>query len=79
MDNIPVSICVDTVGNTYVAGFIRNFPNNFDIATIKYNQAGQEIWVKIFNGVSDSLDFPVQCNWIISVIFIFRNKFQQRL
>ncbi len=50
------SIAVDGSEYIYITGSSVE-PNNLsDIVTIKYNSAGQQIWVKKFNGTADSVD-----------------------
>ena len=43
---------IDNTGNTYITGRSQGsgLNNNYDIATIKYNQNGDSVWVKRFNG-----------------------------
>lgn len=43
---------IDNNGNTYITGRSQGsgLNNNYDIATIKYNQNGDSVWVKRFNG-----------------------------
>jgi len=43
---------IDNSGNTYITGRSQGsgLNNNYDIATIKYNQSGDSLWVERFNG-----------------------------
>lgn len=43
------SIAVDKSGNVYVTGTSESGQNGYDIATIKYDSAGDSVWVEIFN------------------------------
>jgi hypothetical protein len=51
--NIARAIALDTAGNVYVTGASTgdNFANYADYATIKYNSAGNELWVVRYSGV----------------------------
>lgn len=56
-DDYANSLLVDLNGNVYVAGEIRaTGGQTFDFVTIKYNPAGEEKWVKVFNGTANSDD-----------------------
>jgi uncharacterized delta-60 repeat protein len=46
------SIKVDGEGNVYITGFSSGTGMGHDIATIKYNQNGQEQWVDRYNGTT---------------------------
>ncbi len=50
-------IVVDNAGNIYVTGTTSN-PGitGLDITTIKYNSAGVEIWVRVYNSLGDQND-----------------------
>jgi hypothetical protein len=48
-DDIAIAIAVDALGSVYVTGGSRGSGTDFDYATIKYNSAGQEQWVKRYN------------------------------
>ena len=48
-DDLPGSIGIDGAGNVYVAGFSDQssaFPSNYSLAILKYNNSGDEQWVK---------------------------------
>jgi len=49
------AIAVDASGNVSVTGYSAD-TISFDYATIKYNSAGQEVWVRIYNGPGNDLD-----------------------
>jgi len=51
------AITVDVSGNVYVTGRTWiNTSNNNDIVTIKYNSAGDSVWVKKYNGTKSNHD-----------------------
>ncbi|HEX9916665.1 MAG TPA: SBBP repeat-containing protein [candidate division Zixibacteria bacterium] len=43
-------IATDDSGNTYVTGWSHNQETGNDYVTIKYNQHGDEVWVRKYNG-----------------------------
>jgi hypothetical protein len=47
---------VDTRGNVYITGSTKGASSKLDYATIKYNAAGQQQWLKTFNGASNDTD-----------------------
>lgn len=50
------AITVDASGNVYVTGTTRTSGNNWDYATVKYNSAGQQVWVAVYNGPANDDD-----------------------
>jgi uncharacterized delta-60 repeat protein len=56
-DDDAKDIVLDDEGNIYVTGGSRGvFPSNSDILTIKYNQDGDTLWVKRYNGPGNGAD-----------------------
>ena len=43
-------------GNVYVTGRSRGSKTNYDFVTIKYNSAGDEVWVQSYNGPGNGFD-----------------------
>jgi len=56
--DIPQSIALDAALNVYITGWSAAGPSesNFDYATIKYNSAGQQLWVRRYNGPANDND-----------------------
>ncbi len=50
------SLAVDALGNVYVTGQSEGNGTNDDFATIKYDAAGNELWVKRYNEHGSSID-----------------------
>ncbi|MDH5694137.1 MAG: SBBP repeat-containing protein, partial [Gammaproteobacteria bacterium] len=53
-DDWAYAIAVDGAGNVYVTG--NSYGTGYDYATIKYNPAGDTVWVKRYNGPGNSAD-----------------------
>ena len=53
LDEEPVSLAVDAVGNSYVAG---TGGSGHDYATVKYDPAGEELWTARYSGPSHLAD-----------------------
>ncbi|HEY6161423.1 MAG TPA: SBBP repeat-containing protein, partial [Bacteroidia bacterium] len=49
------AIAVDANGNVYTCGTVWN-GTSYDYLTIKYDNAGNQIWVKTYNGAGNSID-----------------------
>ncbi|MBK8551922.1 MAG: SBBP repeat-containing protein [Ignavibacteria bacterium] len=58
-NGIDIAHCVrvDVNENVYVTGYSRG-SGNYDYATLKYDQAGNELWVSRYNGVVNANDIP---------------------
>jgi hypothetical protein len=50
-------IAVDNQGNVYVTGGGRGNTSTDDYVTIKYNPSGEPLWVQIYNGPGNDIDF----------------------
>ncbi len=50
------AITVDASGNVYVAGPSNG--NDYDYATVKYDSAGNQLWVATYNGPANWYDYP---------------------
>jgi len=51
------AIAVDGSGNAYVTGYVWGSGGNADCATIKYNSAGVDLWVMLYNGPDNDNDW----------------------
>jgi uncharacterized delta-60 repeat protein len=54
----PVGIGLDAAGNIYVTGGSGGVGTSTDIATLKYDQSGNQLWVTRYNAGSNSIDEP---------------------
>lgn len=54
------SLAIDTSGNTYVTGSATVSSQGANYATIKYNSAGVQQWVSLYNGPGNSIDAATQ-------------------
>jgi len=52
----PVGVGVDAAGNVYVSGSSPGDGTDLDIATVKYDPEGTEMWVRRWNGPSNRTD-----------------------
>lgn len=52
----PSALAVDASGNVYVTGTSIDSNINRDYATVKYDAAGNELWVKRYNGTINGYD-----------------------
>jgi uncharacterized delta-60 repeat protein len=50
------AIAVDSAGNVYVAGSSRGVYSDADLTTLKYDAAGNQLWVARYNGPGDDRD-----------------------
>ncbi len=55
-DDAASAIAADWQGNVYVTGYSSGGGSSWDLTTIKYSQAGAELWVARYNGVSNAAD-----------------------
>lgn len=54
--DVVSSMTVDSQGNVYVTGFSKGSNTGKDIATIKYNSYGQQIWAVRYNDDNSNMD-----------------------
>ena len=54
-DDYVNAIAVDTSGNVFVSGGVDG-GSSYDFATIKYSNAGQLLWINLYNGPADESD-----------------------
>lgn len=55
--DIPTAIKIDNYGNIYVTGKSMGLNTNYDYATVKYDNNGNEIWIRRFDGFNNK-DVP---------------------
>ncbi len=55
-DDILSAVSIDNLNNIYVTGDL--FSSNSNIFTVKYNDAGDIVWTKSFNGTGNGNDIP---------------------
>lgn len=53
----PSALSLDAAGNVFVTGKLW-MNGSYDFCTIKYNSAGQQLWVKLFDGPGHNTDYP---------------------
>jgi uncharacterized delta-60 repeat protein len=49
-DDVCESLAIDTKGNVYVTGIIRNVNTEYDMATLKYDARGRQEWLAFYAG-----------------------------
>ena len=54
----PISLVIDGSGNVYISGSNYDQMTGFDYTTIKYNAAGNLLWIRKYNGPGGSQDYP---------------------
>jgi len=59
LTDIPVAMAFDPSGNVIVVGKAFAGEQRFDIATVKYDAQGNELWRRIHNGPANNDDEPV--------------------
>jgi len=58
--DVPVSIALDSSGGIYVAGYSKGLTSSYDFLLIKYNQQGDTIWSRRYNGTMNGDDRAVK-------------------
>ena len=58
LDDVARPIAVDRSGNVYITGYSEDPTNGLDYLTIKYDSAGQQQWVKRYDGPVHDWDMP---------------------
>jgi len=56
VDNRATAIAIDISGNVYVTGFSVGSGTDDDYATVKYDSAGNQLWVIRYNGPANKSD-----------------------
>lgn len=54
--DIANSITTDNAGNVFVTGYSYDVNSSEDYATVKYNSAGGQQWVSLYNGTGNDFD-----------------------
>jgi len=57
--DVPADVVTDSEGNIIVAGKSEGAGTDFDYLTVKYNQAGVELWRASYDGPAHAADIPV--------------------
>jgi len=65
LDDIANAIAVDTMGNAYITGQSKSSMNDNDYCTIKYDSAGNQVWVKRYDGDAHGSDIAHNLFWDI--------------
>jgi hypothetical protein len=55
------AVALDTAGNIYVTGSSPGTGTNQDIVTVKYNQAGETLWVRRYTGTGGNHEDKATC------------------
>ena len=55
-DEVAIALGMDSLGNVYVAGKSLGSGTEYDIATVKYDSQGNELWVRRYNGPGNGND-----------------------
>jgi hypothetical protein len=61
---VEKKLVADKSGNVYVTGTVRNTITFDDFITIKYDSLGNQVWLKSYNGPSNSSDYAIALNLI---------------
>lgn len=54
--DLVTAMTIDGQNNTYVTGYSTGYGTGKDIATVKYNQNGNQEWVSVYNNSNANLD-----------------------
>ncbi len=55
-NDYTTAIVLDTPGNIYITGKVSNSGSQLDMATIKYNPSGSQVWASVYNGAANDSD-----------------------
>jgi uncharacterized delta-60 repeat protein len=54
--DVATDMVIDAAGNVYVTGTSFNSGTGFDLQTVKYDNAGTQLWAMTYNGPNSSID-----------------------
>lgn len=54
-----IDVTADAAGNVYVLGLVTGDGTDWDFVTLKYDDAGNELWARTFDGPAQAEDRPV--------------------
>lgn len=55
-NDLVLSMKIDSYENVFVTGYSEGVGTNTDIAAVKYNSSGAQMWVTRYNGTANNLD-----------------------
>ncbi|MCX6160777.1 MAG: T9SS type A sorting domain-containing protein [Ignavibacteriae bacterium] len=58
--DVPVSIALDSTGGIYIAGYTKGITTSYDFLLIKYNQQGDTLWSRRYNGTANGDDRAIK-------------------
>jgi hypothetical protein len=56
-EDVAYALKVDSAGNVYVTGYTTNSCGGYDVATVKYDRDGNQLWAAIYDGLGHGSDY----------------------